>query len=66
MHGRTEAAQLVREWNGRTYQVQVVEDGFHMDGKVWKSLSAIAKNITGTDWSGPRFFGLNSRAAGRS
>lgn len=59
-------AQLFREWNGRTYQVQVVEGGFELDGKAWTSLSAIAKHITGTDWSGPRFFGLNGRAAGRS
>lgn len=56
---------IVREWNGRTYQVQVVEGGFEMDGKAWPSLSAIAKHITGTDWSGPRFFGVNGRAPGR-
>lgn len=55
-------AHLLREWNGRTYQVRVVEGGFEMDGRAWKSLSAIAKHITGTDWSGPRFFGLTSRA----
>ena len=55
-------AHLIREWNGRTYQVQVTVDGFEMDGKAWKSLSAIAKHITGATWSGPRFFGLNSRA----
>ncbi len=55
-------AHLVREWNGRTYQVEVVDDGYKMDGKAWPSLSAIAKHITGTTWSGPRFFGLNSRA----
>jgi hypothetical protein len=60
-----QGSQLVREWNGRTYQVQVVEGGFELDGKAWKSLSAIAKHITGTDWSGPRFFGLNRRAGGR-
>lgn len=48
----------VRDWNGRTYQVAVVEGGFDMDGRVWPSLSAIAKHITGTSWSGPRFFGL--------
>ena len=48
----------VREWNGRTYQVAVVKDGLEMDGRVWPSLSAIAKHITGTTWSGPRFFGL--------
>jgi hypothetical protein len=55
-------SHLVREWNGRTYQVEVVEGGFRMDGKDWPSLSAIAKHITGTTWSGPRFFGLTNRA----
>jgi hypothetical protein len=55
-------AHLVREWNGQTYQVEVVECGFRMDGKDWPSLSAIAKHITGTTWSGPRFFGLTRRA----
>jgi hypothetical protein len=54
-------AHLVREWNGRTYRVQVVEGGFELDGKRWKSLSAIAKHITGATWSGPRFFGLNAK-----
>ncbi|MDP2118527.1 MAG: DUF2924 domain-containing protein [Hoeflea sp.] len=49
---------LVREWNGRTYQVEVLEDGFQMDGKRYRSLSAIAKKITDAHWSGPRFFGL--------
>ena len=49
---------LVREWNGRTYQVEVLEDGFQMDGKRYRSLSAIAKKITSAHWSGPRFFGL--------
>jgi hypothetical protein len=48
----------VREWNGRTYQVAVVEKGYEMDGRIWPSLSAIAKHITGTTWSGPRFFGI--------
>lgn len=51
-------SHLVREWNGRTYQVQVAEDGYVMDGKTWRSLSAIAKHITGAHWSGPRFFGV--------
>ena len=58
-------AHLVREWNGRTYQVQVIDGGFEMDGKTWSSLSAIAKHITGATWSGPRFFGLNGRAGRR-
>jgi hypothetical protein len=59
-------AHLVREWNGRTYQVHVVDGGFELDGKYWSSLSAIAKHITGATWSGPRFFGLNGRAGGRA
>ena len=58
-------AHLVREWNGRTYQVHVTEDGFAMDGKIWSSLSAIAKHLTGATWSGPRFFGLNSGVGAR-
>lgn len=49
---------LVREWNGRVYQVEVTADGFQMDGKQFGSLSGIARKITGTPWSGPRFFGL--------
>ncbi len=52
---------LVREWNGRTYQVEVLSDGFLLDGRKYRSLSAIAKRITGAHWSGPRFFGLNDR-----
>lgn len=55
-------AQLVREWNGRTYQVAVIEGGFEMDGRTWSSLSAIAKHITGATWSGPRFFGVTARS----
>ena len=50
--------QLVREWNGRTWQVDVLEDGFVCRGERYRSLSAIARMITGTRWSGPRFFGL--------
>lgn len=51
---------LVREWNGRTYQVEALEKGFRLDGKIYRSLSATAKKITGAHWSGPRFFGLES------
>lgn len=51
-------SHLVREWNGRTYQVEVVDGGYIMDGKTWRSLSAIARHITGARWSGPRFFGV--------
>ena len=56
---------LVREWNGRSYQVEVIEGGFRMDGREWTSLSAIAKHITGATWSGPRFFGLTGGAKRR-
>ena len=51
-------SHLVREWNGRTYQVEVVDGGYVMDGRTWRSLSAIARHITGARWSGPRFFGV--------
>lgn len=52
-------SHLIREWNGRTYQVEVTRDGFVMDGRTYRSLTAIARRITGAQWSGPRFFGLN-------
>ena len=51
-------ARLVREWNGRTHSVTVEEDGFTYAGRNYHSLSAIARDITGARWSGPRFFGL--------
>lgn len=51
-------ARLLREWNGRTHVVDVIENGFVFDGQVFRSLSAIARQITGVQWSGPRFFGL--------
>lgn len=52
--------RLVREWNGKSHMVEVVEAGFAWQGKTYRSLSAIATLITGTRWSGPRFFGLIS------
>ena len=52
---------LVREWNGRTYQVEVLDNGYRFDGKTYPSLTTIAKRITGTHWSGPRFFGLTPK-----
>ena len=51
-------ARLVREWHGRTHTVTVREDGFEYAGLTYLSLTKIAKKITGTHWSGPRFFGL--------
>ncbi len=58
----SEGTHLVREWNGRTYQVEVTKSSYVMDGKTYKSLTAIAKRITGANWSGPRFFGLVDRS----
>lgn len=55
----TPGTRLLREWQGRTHHVTVVAGGFEHEGKVWRSLSAIARSITGTRWSGPSFFGLN-------
>lgn len=54
-------SQLLRVWNGITHKVEVTEDGFLWNGQNWRSLSAIARAITGAHWSGPRFFGLNTR-----
>ena len=51
-------ARLIREWNGKTNVVDVVEDGFRFEGQSYQSLSAIAQKITKAHWSGPRFFGL--------
>ncbi|MCY1128624.1 DUF2924 domain-containing protein [Frigidibacter sp. RF13] len=61
--GPSSGAQIVRDWNGRSYRVEVLADGYRFDGKTYRSLSSIAKRITGTNWSGPRFFGLVSRRA---
>jgi hypothetical protein len=58
--------RLVREWQGRTYEVLVRDDGFSWQGAHYRSLSAVARTITGTAWSGPLFFGLKeSRSATR-
>ena len=53
--------RLVRSWQGRTYSVLVTEHGFVMDDREYPSLSRIAQAVTGTHWSGPRFFGLTRR-----
>jgi hypothetical protein len=50
--------RLVREWQGRTYEVLVLDDGLSWQGTSYRSLSALARKITGTAWSGPLFFGL--------
>src|SRR6266446_5047010 len=58
--------RLMREWQGRTYEVVVLDDGLSWQGTQYRSLSAIARKITGTAWSGPLFFGLKqNRSASR-
>jgi len=54
-------ATLLRQWRGRMHSVFVKEDGFEYDGRPFRSLSHIAKKITGSHRSGPRFFGLRGR-----
>ena len=53
--------RLLREWQGVTHEVIVLEDGVQYRGETWASLSAVAREITGTRWSGPLFFGLRDR-----
>lgn len=50
--------RLMREWNGTMYSVLVTADGFDFAGRSWNSLTMIARQITGSHQSGPRFFGL--------
>jgi hypothetical protein len=53
---------LVRQWRGHAHTVLVRENGFEYDGQRYRSLTVIAEKITGSHWSGPRFFGLIKRA----
>lgn len=54
----TNGTQLIREFNGKSYSVLVLTNGYEFNGKKYKSLSAIANEITGTHWNGKRFFGV--------
>src|SRR5713101_6649398 len=54
--------QLVRQWQNTTHTVMVLDEGFALDGRTYKSLSAIAKAITGTHWNGYAFFGIKRAA----
>jgi DUF2924 family protein len=53
-------AVLIRDWKTQTHRVTVLDDGFEYDGHNYASLSEIAREITGTNWNGPRFFGLRA------
>ncbi|MGD1154065.1 MAG: DUF2924 domain-containing protein [Syntrophales bacterium] len=53
--------RLLREWHGVTYEVIIMEDGVQCNGRRYRSLSEVARAITGTHWSGPQFFGLKKK-----
>jgi hypothetical protein len=55
--------RLLREWHGVTYEVIMLEGGVQCNGKRYRSLSEVARAITGARWSGPLFFGLKKAAA---
>ena len=56
-------ARLIREWQGAEYVVTVLDSGFEYNGCKYRSLSSVAKAITGVHWSGPLFFGLRKGGA---
>jgi len=58
--------RLLREWQGVVHEVIVLERGVEYRGKTWPSLSAVAREITGARWSGPRFFGLKGIRRGQA
>jgi hypothetical protein len=58
----TTGTRLMREWRGTVHVVDMTEDGLVWNGRIYPSLSAIARTITGTRWSGQRFFGLRKRS----
>ena len=57
--------RLVREWNGRQYEVICVHVGYEYEGRLYRSLTAVTKAITGTHWNGRAFFGLQHATARR-
>lgn len=61
--GLKPGTRLVRSWNGQTLVVLVVDDGFVMGDRHYRSLSEIAREVTSAHWSGPRFFGLTGKHA---
>ena len=58
-----EGTKLLREWRGVTHEVTVIEGGYEHQGRRYRSLSAVARAITGTPWSGPLFFGLRKTSS---
>ena len=62
--GLSAGTRLMREWHGNMHRVEVLAIGYEYGGKNYRSLSEIAQLITGTKWSGPRFFGLKGKTNG--
>jgi hypothetical protein len=58
--------RYVREWQGKLHEVSVLSEGYEYNGHIHRSLSEIARSITGTRWSGPAFFGLKRRGKERA
>ena len=65
VHRPVAGTRLIREWQGVDHHVTVMTDGFEYQGRKYKSLSAIARAITGTRWNGPLFFGLRKHGSVR-
>jgi Protein of unknown function (DUF2924) len=64
--GLKPGAKLVREWHGRVHTVNVLDRGFDYQGQSYRSLTRIARRITGAHWSGPVFFGIKRQPSLRS
>ena len=62
--GPVAGTRFIREWRGQRYEVTVVPGGCEWEGRRYRSLSEVARAITGTRWNGPLFFGLRTRKAG--
>jgi Protein of unknown function (DUF2924) len=65
INGPVVGTQLIREWRGVEHKVTVLADGFEWEGRRYKSLSAAARAITGTQWNGWAFFGLKRNGGGK-
>jgi hypothetical protein len=65
INGPVVGTQLIREWRGVQHKVTVLPDGFEWEGRRYKSLSAVARAISGTRWNGWAFFGMKRVGSGR-
>jgi Protein of unknown function (DUF2924) len=65
VNGPIVGTQLIREWRGVEHKVTVLADGFEWEGRRYKSLSAVARAITGTRWNGLTFFGVKRHGGGK-